>query len=249
MDGAKIFCCHSCSLILKLHFFRNACRFFNFIPQRLLDMRPLLIAMLIILTTEGKAQTSFGIKSGINISNQLSPYVYMYNDNPWYDRGQSIVCMNGAFFTQFVMFNKVSLRLQVGYNGLGYKVPEAYDALGILISPARKFRLNYFSLPLQVIYEVKPRFGKIWIGAGPYAAYLFSGTIHTGSAKQRIVVGNSGTNEFKPLDLGLSPTVSLKLNNGFLVGVDYNIGLSDVSEAAGNNQNRSWSFYIGYVFK
>jgi hypothetical protein len=62
-------------------------------------------------------------------------------------------------------------------------------------------------------------------------------------------VGNSATNEFKPLDLGLSPTVSLKLNNGFLVGVDYNIGLSDVSEAAGNNQNRSWSVYVGYVFK
>jgi hypothetical protein len=212
-------------------------------------MRLLLIVLLFILATESKAQTSFGIKSGINISNQLRPYVYMYNDNPWYDRGQPVVCMNGAFFTQFVLLDKVSIRLQVGYTGLGYKVPEAYDALGVLISPARKFRLNYFSLPLQVIYQVKSGFGKIWIGAGPYAAYLFSGTIHTGSARQAIVVGNSATNEFKPLDLGLSPTVSLKLNNGFLVGVDYNIGLSDVSEAAGNNQNRSWSVYVGYVFK
>lgn len=211
--------------------------------------RILSILLLASLAMTTNAQIVLAVKGGLNVSNQLKPYVYTYNAEPWYDRGQSLLGINASVFTQFVMFNDVLLRFQLGYAGLGYKLPEARDGLGVLISPAKTFRLSYMALPLQIIYPVKLKFGTIYAGVGPYAAMVMGGHIESPSSTVPTRIGNSRQDHFIPLDFGISPTIGLKLKKGFLLGVDYNLGLKDVSAAAGKNRNVSWSFYIGYVFK
>jgi hypothetical protein len=200
-------------------------------------------------TITGNAQLKIGVKAGINISNQVNPFVNSFSFKPSYSHGQSISRLNASLFTQFPLFNEVLLRVQLGLAGQGYSLPTAYDQQGNQVSPSQKFNLGYLSLPVQLIYPVKLKAATIWLGGGPFLAFLVDGHVKMPSSTEKIAIGYDNDSQFRPFDFGITPTACLKLNNGFLAGIDYNLGLADVSHQEGSNRNVSWSFYLGYLFK
>jgi Outer membrane protein beta-barrel domain len=196
------------------------------------------------------SQVKFAVKGGINICNQIKPFSHTYSaGNPVFARGQTIVDFNGGIFTELRLTEKIFLRPQLGVSDQGYKLPEIYDGFGNLVSPERKFVLNYLFIPVHIIYPVNLKFGVLWAGIGPYAAFLLSGHIKTSSSATKISIGNEQTDHFKSSDFGISPTIGLRFNNGLLFGIEQNTGLADVSPAVGKNRNTNWSFYVGFVIK
>lgn len=124
---------------------------------------------------------------------------------------------------------------------------------------AGKSNISYLELPVHLAYA----FGgdtKIIIGAGPYVAYGLSGkneyTISTSagtvtSAKEDIQFG-SGASEIKRMDLGASGMAGILLQNGFMVKVNYGLGLTNLYSANTNGASYKQK-YLGasvvYFFK
>jgi hypothetical protein len=207
----------------------------------------ILIAASWVLASHG--QFRLGIRSGLTLGNQLNPYIHIYSIKPSYDRGQSLLRMNGGFITEVNLSKQIDLRMQLAIAGLGYKLPQVHDQFGNQTSPAQEFHLSYLTLPVQILFPFDLRFGKLWVGAGLYASALIDGKIIISNSPSRIDIGNGPPAQFKPLDFGITPTAGLKLSNGLLFGIDYNLGLADVSTSADKSRNVFWSIYLGYVFK
>src|SRR5438045_2891305 len=110
--------------------------------------RSFFITCLASIALAGNAQPNIGLKGGINISNQINPYVHSYSIKPSYDRGQSIVAPNAGMFTEISLSGNLYLRILLGLSGQGYDLPAAYDNLS-QTSPSHSVRLGYASLPVQ----------------------------------------------------------------------------------------------------
>jgi Outer membrane protein beta-barrel domain len=208
-----------------------------------------IIACLAGFAMTNKAQIRIGVKGGLNICNQVNPYIHTYSIKPSYDRGQSLFRMNGGLFLDVILSDRVFLRTQLAIAGLGYKLHEGHDQSGYKTNPAQEFHMSYLVVPVQIIYSFDSKIGKIWAGAGPYSAIFVDGRIKLPYSTGPISTGNGPPAEFKNLDFGISPTVGLKLNSGLLFGIDYNIGLSDVSVSVDRSRNVYWSLYFGYILK
>jgi hypothetical protein len=119
--------------------------------------------------------------------------------------------------------------------------------------------ISYIEVPLNLAYA----FGsstKFIIGAGPYVAYglsgkndysITSGTTTVGSLKEDIEFG-SGPTEVKRLDYGAHAMAGVLFQNGFLVKVNYGLGLANLYSSDTNGASYKQS-YLGaslvYFFK
>lgn len=214
-------------------------------------MKKILFAICFIATAQASlAQAKFGVKAGVNISNQLNAYTgTTAATNPLLKDGNSVLELNGGIFTEIAISEKFRIRPQLGVSNGGYKAGEIYDQLGNLIMPETRYRLNYLHIPVHALYTMKFKSGTAWVGAGPYAAFLVSGTYKTPSGSFKINIGNKSSDQFKPMDFGISGALGLTLDNGILIGIEPNIGLADATSGEGKSKNMIWSFYIGFVIK
>ncbi len=93
--------------------------------------------------------------------------------------------------------------------------------------------------------------GNIYFGAGPYVGIGLSGKVKvTGTTEsQDIKFGSDG--DFKRTDFGLNGIAGLEFKGGFLVGLNYDLGLTDIgndgtSESA--TKNRVFGLSVGFKF-
>lgn len=114
--------------------------------------------------------------------------------------------------------------------------------------------LDYLELPVNAVYKFPLSFGKLAIGAGPYAAYglggrfnyaLEGGSATSTAASKDVIFSNaySDTNiNVARWDAGLNGMLSLEFNNYLVLGANYSYGLANINRSGfGDMHNR----YVG----
>lgn len=197
------------------------------------------------------SQIRLGVKAGISITKQTDAYSTAVpgTQTVIIEDGKALLHLNGGVFTEITVSNHLLLRAQLGVMSAGFKSGDRYDMLGNSFAPERKYTLNYINLPLQLLYSMDLRFGKAWIGAGPYAGILVNGFYKGSSGTVRVNIGSGKDDDYRSLDVGAGFSVGLLLNGGFLLSIDQDTGLADVTPGPGKSRNIIWSFCFGYRIK
>ncbi len=112
-----------------------------------------------------------------------------------------------------------------------------YSAEGAEIE-SDKFNLNFINIPILFAYNPTEIFS---IHAGPQVGILSSAEVD----------GEDIKDELKGLNLSLAIGAAVELTNGFTGGVRYNLGLSDLNDAEGDESTlkaNTFQIYVGYFF-
>lgn len=109
-------------------------------------------------------------------------------------------------------------------------------------------RVNYFNLPIDVVYH--PDFGdKRWVfGLGPWFAYGLSGKYTQQGYTYKIDFGAGETNDAHRLDLGLDVMVGYQLKTDMMLTVKFDYGLLDVSAQSDFVTIYTRSFGANFVY-
>jgi len=199
---------------------------------------------------------TFGIKGGVNFAQYIQP---------GYPSSQFLTTFNGGIFADFKL-GSFSLQPALNYTGKGgnYNGKETLtDAQGNNFKTVNTLfvqKLYYVELPVNLIYHVPVVIGNIYFGAGPYIARgisansTFTGAIYTGEVvtqKEDINFGN-GDHDLNAIQFGADAIAGLKFNNGFLLNVNYDLGLTNdmVTKpyTTGVSKSRVLGISIGYCF-
>jgi hypothetical protein len=109
-------------------------------------------------------------------------------------------------------------------------------------------RVNYFNLPIDVVYH--PDFAeKRWeFGLGPWFAYALSGKYTQGSATYKIDFGSSDLNDAHHLDFGLDAMAGYQLKPDMMLTAKFDFGLRDVSAQSDFVTIYTRSFAASFVY-
>lgn len=154
-----------------------------------------------------QAQTKFGIRGGLNVTN------ISFDKLP--DRGERFGFHTGIFADMPILVDFIHLQPELSYSVKG----TAFKFLG----DRKTLNLKYIDFLLPVAF----RLGDIDLQVGPFASYLISKPDYKVFDDTKVVV-----DAFKKSDLGL--TAGLSYNFAPLtVGIRYNQGLVDISNDKG----------------
>jgi len=120
--------------------------------------------------------------------------------------------------------------------------------------------INYLELPLNVLYKIPVKPGKILLGGGPYVAYATSahttvttfdqnGDMVNNKQKDAVPLG-SGVNDLKHFDYGINLLATFRIKNGIEAGLGAGFGLGNLSNTATvKTHNQTLSLSLAYFFQ
>lgn len=194
----------------------------------------LIVAMLLALPAL-QAQTTFGVRGGVNFSNQTI-------------KGGGI---------------ELDTKMLTGFNiGVDLEVPVAPDFYfqpGLLFTTkGMKYeimgddittKLNYLEVPLNLLYKPLLGEGNLILAFGPYLAYGIGGKAKSGNETEDIKFGKD--EDYKPFDMGGNLSFGYMFSGGFSVQFNTQLGLINIApEDSGDVtiKNSGFGLSVGYRF-
>ncbi|MGV3509541.1 MAG: porin family protein [Sphingobacteriaceae bacterium] len=191
-----------------------------------------------------KSGIKYGIKAGVNFATVSTSGD---EDDDEDLKSQTSFLIGGL--VDIPLGTSFSLQPGLILSGKGYKTE--YNEEG----ESEEFQRNvmYLEIPVNAVYKI----GGIYLGAGPYAAFALSGKdkwkyqeegepAEEGDEKVKF---GSGEEEMKSSDFGLNILAGYQLTNGFNVGLNYGLGLSNLSNFDDYKvKNRVFSVTVGFTF-
>ena len=110
--------------------------------------------------------------------------------------------------------------------------------------------LNYLEMPLNFVYN---RDG-FFFGAGPAISFGITGngaSTYNGRTEEEDIKFGSEDDEMKSTEFSANFLTGYQFNNGFLISLNYNLGLSNIMNSNVDNEkltNRYFGLRIGYMF-
>lgn len=204
------------------------------------------LAALLLTGAFSNAQTTFGVRGGINFQN-----------------------INGKDDNGDKLENHLKVGFHIGANaefpiaeefylqpGLLFSTKGASDANGI---DDLKMSISYIELPIHFVF--KPEFGngKLIIGLGPYLAYAVAGKVKSNGDEEDIEFKNKvGVMEdgifLKPFDAGADIFFGYEMASGLSFQLNAQLGLVNISpdyESVNTEQvtkNTGFGLSVGYRF-
>jgi len=171
-------------------------------------MRKLLVAAIIVVFVleSVSAQTSLGLKSGINLANLTGDIG---------DGFKSKIGFHAGAFIEFEISDVFSFQPELMFSMQGTKAKENNA----------KVNLNYLILPLIAKFYVVEGLS---LEAGPQIGLLLSGKINGGGSD-----GLDLKEVTNNIDTGLTFGLGYKLDSGIFFSGRYNLGLSSVDDSNG----------------
>lgn len=170
------------------------------------------------------------------------------------------------FFNQTMKSNgnKVDdLKMLTGFHiGVDYEIgvaPDFYFAPGLQFSTKgtnidfveTKAVLNYFEVPLNLVYKPLLGDGNLIVNFGPYLGYAISGKYKDDIADTDIEFGSDDTDDYKPFDMGANIGFGYQLGMGLSFKLNAQLGLINIKpEGDSDNliKNNGFAFSVGYRF-
>lgn len=185
------------------------------------------LALLLCSPIASFAQSTFGIRGGLNASN-------ISFDN-LSDRREKLGFHVGVFADVPLVSEFMSLQPELNYSVKG----TAYEVL----NDKQSLNLDYIDFHLPVAFKLST----IDLQVGPFASYMISKPDFTVFDENRVVV-----DAFNTFDAGLSAGLNFNFSK-FLLGVRYNQGFVNISKESaetilGKGKNGVGQVSVGYRF-
>lgn len=138
----------------------------------------------------------------------------------------------------------------------------------VTVENTQDFRVDYLEVPLNLLFRLGPvNKGQVFFGGGPYIATAISGkstniqtrTITTGGTTggyqdindHKLNIGNSNTDDIRPLDAGVNLTAGYEARRGVFVRANLGMGVVNIlpnGNADNYMHNVAGTISIGYLF-
>ena len=180
-----------------------------------------LVAVIAIISLVSvNAQTSFGVKGGVNSATL----------NGDIEGNKSLIGFNAGLFAEIALADSFYIQPELIYSTQGT------DDYQQLLSKT-KLNLDYINLPIMFKYDVANRF---YLEAGPQVGFLVSAKRDDVDVKDL----------FEKTDFGANFGLSYGFTENVFAQARYNIGLSDIYKNEGTDKvsNAVLSFSLGYKF-
>lgn len=185
------------------------------------------------------AQSSFGIKSGLNF-----PKLKSSQDNMSYTSDVSTnLYISG--YANFFLSSNFSIQPGISLQGKGGN----FDADDTDLGQAIKMNLMSFEVPLNFVYYIPAsNNGSVFFGGGPYVGFNFKGKYESGGFSKELTIG-SEVDDVKVIDYGANFQGGYKFSSGFLINASYGLGLGNLNNySETKTTNKVVSLGIGYEF-
>jgi opacity protein-like surface antigen len=199
------------------------------------------LAVVLFVAGGVKAQVSFGVKAGLNLSS-------MTNDE---DSKMKVGYTVGPT-VEFGFAPNMAIQSGVLLSSKGVKYSGIYIE-DIDFDADVTMNANYLQIPIAFAYKfpIAPD-TKVYVNAGPYLAFglfgktKFKGEIDGESASADIdTFGDDGMG-VKRFDFGLTFGLGMEVTK-FNFGLNYDLGLTDVVKDSGSKNSNFW-ISVGYKF-
>lgn len=217
-------------------------------------MKRLVLSLLAVagLGFAASAQTekpvTFGVKAGVAFPNMT---ISSGSTSVSFDAKTSFYVGGTA---EFAVSDVISIQPGLTFISKGTKLNNSFGFEDSEFGTTEKVTLNfnYLELPVNVLANFKLNgSGKIFVGAGPYFAYVLNANGKYGSIKEDIKFGKDES-EFKRTDFGLNFLAGYQLNNGLNIHAGYGLGLSSITDADISDEvtfkNKVFTVGLGFSF-
>jgi hypothetical protein len=202
------------------------------------------------------AQTSFGIKAGVNNSTWKGDATSSLNDLLSVTNGYLSTNSRTGFyaggFADIPVGSGFSIEPGLYYSQKGYQVKGniAINKLDILGAGATAtMQSHYIDMPVLIKAEVAHG---LKIYAGPQLSYLVKNNLNLRAGALGFDIVNSNmdlTNQFKKVDVSLVGGVGYKFANGLSIEAGYDHGLSRIDKNSNfKSYNRTFKVGLGFTF-
>lgn len=206
--------------------------------------------ILLLCGVSGFAQFRLGVKGGAAVSSVLiSSQVQVDKASASHtDVQKAVNSYFGALVFQVKAGKKFVIRPGVAYFKKAWEI-DGKD-LGRISSSRvlRKYDINYIQVPVNILLTTPLANGRIYLGAGPYAAYAFAGTVAVNGEKYDLefkkfdepVFTYLSGDSYRPIrfishytinriDYGLNGMMGYEFNIGLFLEAGIDIGVRQVS--------------------
>jgi len=187
-------------------------------------------------------ELKFGIRAGLSFSSQVI-------DDPDILSTTSINTLKVTGFVDKAIGGGFFIEPGISLVGKGAKIYQ--NAQTDIIS------LTYLDIPVNIIYRFNvKRFGKLFVGGGPYIGFGLSGNDETQNTN--VTSGQSitfeDTGDYKKTEYGGNANGGVELNNHLTFYLNYCFGLNNIagdqtiSQGTVSVKNRVFSVGLGFIF-
>ncbi|MFA6276387.1 MAG: porin family protein [Pedobacter sp.] len=228
-------------------------------------MKKLVLSGAIILISSGVfAQNKMagndariGIKAGVN----LSRIHYSGDDvSSLNDFSKNNVGYNFTVFGDFGVGNNFFIQPGISLQNKGTKLEGTFPLGATTITGTSTVNLMAIEVPVNAVFRIPTgNAGALQISAGPYVGFNIDGQSKVkvtdgpgselGTQKNDLKFGNETSDNLTSTDFGANFGLAYRLNNGFSVGANYGLGLSNLvpKDSRENNNNKATNRIIGFA--
>jgi hypothetical protein len=195
-------------------------------------MRPIFTVVIfacVLTYNSAQSQTKFGIRGGLNISNQK------LNGQAATTTFKSILRFHAGLFAESKLSDKLILQPEIIYNGIGSRLGENNNGYKMLV--------DYVCVPMLIKYNLKGA----TIGTGPQAGLLMGAKVKAGDDEE------NSKSMYKSFDLGWLLNVDVPVTRSISIAARYHLGLTniykDLGSQNGSMKNNALQFSLQYVIK
>ncbi len=215
-----------------------------------------LVVISLIIMNNTKAQISYGVQAGMNISNWQGDAMKSLGNVVDLSKGfigtKSRTGIHIGAYAKVPITEQLSFEPGLFYSQKGYAMQGdlKIDALKFLgVNASAKVESNYFDMPLLLNAEVAKG---LHIYAGPQLSYLIKSNLHINTSVLGISLLNKKldlTNNFNRMDVGIAAGVGYAFDNGFNIKAGYDYGLAKLDKNDNfKAYNRVVKLSLGFSF-
>ncbi|MBD1386337.1 PorT family protein [Mucilaginibacter rigui] len=185
---------------------------------------------------------TFGIRGGVNFAKLTASSGNLSAST------SNTTTFAAGLFADFKVGTAVSIQPALNFTGKGGKVTLTD------FGTAGDLKTYYVQVPVNIVYHIPAVIGNVYFGAGPYVGVGVSGKAkgtddQGNSVSEDIKFGNNG--ELKRTDLGLNGIAGVEFKGGLILGINYDLGLSNIANNTSNDEslkNRVFGVSVGFKF-
>lgn len=190
------------------------------------------LALIGLVYTANSQKIKLGVKAGANFAN--------WNIKALGEKEttEMIAGLHAGVVADFNIGKSLSLQPQLLFSSKGFS--EKHN------DHSDKIVVTALDLPINLLYKTPIGIGKFFVGGGPNIGLNLSAKDK--AHNETIKIGNSA-DAIKALDLGVNVTTGVELKNKLFFGVNYNYGLSNLSNVNNLTQRSNvLGVSVGYFF-
>lgn len=219
--------------------------------------------ILLIFCSYAHAQTTVGIRTGMNLTG-----VNMVSENGYSYDTRTVPQLLIGLTVDIPLIANFYLQPSVLYTGRGFKQDDSWFAHS---NNEFKVIADYIDVPVNLIYKPKLGAGNLLLGSGPYVGYGIGGRWEseedvligdiriegTGKVvfKDEVMDGEWGTYLYgRPWDYGASFLVGYEFLEKFSIQLNGQLGIANLqpkvggTDRGGTLRNRAYGISVGYTF-